>query len=68
MASQLEIDDRESFMRSSSSFDDAKSRRWLKIVRRKDEVEERELKILDRLMEVGQERRIGAFNICHEDV
>lgn len=49
MANQLEIEDRESDRRSSSSFDEARSNKALKIVRRKEEFDGNELKIFDNL-------------------
>lgn len=49
MANQLEIEDRESDRRSSSSFDEARSSKALKIVRRKEEFDGNELKMFDNL-------------------
>lgn len=49
IANQLEIEDRESDRRSSSSFDEARSNKALKIVRRKEEFDGRELKMFDNL-------------------
>jgi len=48
-ANQLEIDEKESDRRSSSSFEAAKFRRLVKTERRKEEFGGRELKMFERL-------------------